>query len=192
VIRRVPIPPGDPPLIPGRTYHRKIRGLPGLPLIRIIAVREQRLRDVTHEQAQLEEGYAGRRALQLFRRDWVIAHDRWARLHPTASDAELDDRWRLRHAARTVRVVTFDVVDPVRNLPEQRDILSGRTAHGPGDGQYVSSGGIDPEVEAVDPSTLAGFVADELTRRVAARAGLRLTKRERRRRRVIRYRRIDP
>ena len=197
VIRRLPILPGDPPLVPGRAYHRRVRGLPGLPLIRISAVREQRLRDVTHEQAQTEEGYDGRRALQRFRYDWVRRHDRWARLHPQASDAELNDRWRRYHANRLVLVVTFDVVDPVRNLPEQRDVLAevarrGARANTTGRAdadasEYVTSGGID-HLEAVDPSTLAGYVADALTARLAARAGLRVDKRERRRSRVIRYR----
>jgi hypothetical protein len=201
VIRRFPIPPGEQatllatgeltsPLAVGELYRRKIPRLTGLPTIRIRAVRTQRLRDVGHIDA-LAEGFQGRRALPAFRYDWIRRHDRrWAARH-TASDAELDARWRTHWAARVVYVVEFDIVAPTHNLPEQRDVLAEvarrgaqreRAGREPDAGsEYVTSGGIDRDAEAVDPGTLAALAADALERRAVAH--LTATERRRARRR---------
>jgi hypothetical protein len=180
VIRRFPIPAGETecPLRVGETYRRAIPRLVGRPTIRVLAIRTQRLRDISYSDA-LGEGFVGRRALPAFRRDWVRRHDRRWSHRLTASDAEIDLRWRQRWAARAVYVLEFDVVDPTRNLPEQRDVLSEVARRGAqreragreldAGSEYVSTGGIDRDAEAVDPATVARITAGALERRVTAR-----------------------
>lgn len=193
MIRRFPIPPGQTscPLRPGETYRRKIRGVQGVPTIRVHAIRVQLLRDVTHADA-LAEGYGGRRALASFRRDWVRDHDQ--RRYRAASDATVDARWRTHHAAKRVYVVELALIDPTRNLPEQRDVLSEVARRGAqreragrepdARSEYVTSGGIDRDAEAVDPETLASLTADALERRANARLNASEQRHARRRARL--------
>lgn len=187
VIRRVPAHEDDEacPFLVGAVYQRKMPGLRGRPSFRVTALpKPQRLGDVTHRQVVIEEGYpASRRALERWRLDWVRAHDKgWARRHPTASDAMILERWRKVHAKRSCWVLEFDLLDPVRCMADQRDILSGRTQHGEGGGsdQYVTSGGIDPYAEAVDPDALASWAASQLQARAT-----RVERRRMRRRRLF-------
>jgi hypothetical protein len=190
VIRRVPVGENEHicPFRVGSVYQRRLPGVNGRPSFRVTAEpREQKLRDVTHREVITEEGGQGRRALEKWRLEWVRRHDKgWARRHLSASDAEIMVRWRTHHAARLCWVLELDLLDSVRCMADQRDILSGRTQHGHASGesdQYVSSGGIDPYAEAVDPGTLARIVAGELT----ARSEDGLSRAERRR---LRYRRL--
>lgn len=143
----------------GVVYQRRMPGLSGRQTFRVIAEPwRQQLGDVTHREAVLE-GQTGRRALERWRVQWVRRQDRaWLRSHPTASDEDVLRRWRMRHARRWCWVVEFDLLDPVRCMAEQRDILSGRSQHGNASGvsgDYVASGGIDPYAEAVDPAEVA-------------------------------------
>lgn len=188
VILLVPVAPRETtsPLAPGTTAHRQLPGVTGRPLIRIHAVAANpiRLRDVTIHDARAM-GYTNRIALATFRRDWVRRHDRWARARPTLPDADIDQRWRSHHANRQAWVLTVDVVEPVRNIADQRHILSGRAE------QYVTSGGPDPEVEAVDEATLLRFVEQSIADRGRAELDQRADKRASRRARVIRYRRAS-
>jgi hypothetical protein len=71
-------------------------------------------------------------------------------------------------------------------MADQRDILSGRTQHGSSgeSDQYVTSGGIDPYAEAVDPSALVRIVADTFTARTEAQLS-RTARRQLRRRRLF-------
>jgi hypothetical protein len=168
MIRRVPSVERDvrldkPPPRVGKVYQRKLPGLSGRPNIRITAPpRRQRIGDVTHRHV-IQEGYEGRRALQKWRLQWVRCFDKgWIRRHPTASDAEILERWRTRHRDRYCWVLEFDLLDPVRCMADQRDILSGRTQHGvqsTESDQYVASGGIDPYAEAVDPAVVGQLQA---------------------------------
>lgn len=195
MIRRFPIPSGETtcPLRVGELYRRRIPRLDGLPTIRIHSVATQRLRDVTYPDA-LAEGFSGRRALNDFRYDWVRRHDSRWRPRWTASDAELDARWRTRWAARTVYVAEFDLVDPTRNLPEQRDVLSEVARRGAqrervgrepnARTEYVTSGGIDRDAEAIDPGTLAALTADALERRATDQLAGRERRAARRRARL--------
>lgn len=188
MIRRLPADPDEQacPFVVEETYQRKLRGLDGRPTFRV--TREplrQRLGSVTHREAQAE-GFTGRRALEGFRLDWVRRHDRWARASG-ASDAQVLERWRKRHAQRDCWVLHIALVESPRLLAPQREILAevarrgtamanGRRLDG-GDGdEYTSGQTIDQEVEAVDEATLTRIVAGELRVRVEAQ----LTRRERR------------
>lgn len=177
MVRRVPANMDEGcPFLVGHVYQRKLPGLSGRPSFRVTEPpRIQRLSEVTHRGA-IEEGQEGRRALDRWRLQWVRANDRgWKRAHPTASDAEIMRRWRTHHAERYCWRLELDLLDPVRCMAEQRDILAGRTQHGMASmesDQYVASGGIDPHAEAVDPA--------EVTRLTASTLAQRLTRTERR------------
>lgn len=187
MIRRVPAPDGERcPFVVGVVYQRKLPGLSGRPSFRVTAEpRLQPLALVTHREVVAEEGFDGRRALERWRLRWVRAHDGWARRHPAASDEDVLWRWRTSNARLECWVLEFDLMDPVRCMADQRDILSGRTQHGEASGesdQYVASGGIDPYAEAVDPGVLTRLVAVEMR----ARAVAQTTRAERRRIRRMR------
>jgi hypothetical protein len=96
---------------------------------------------VSHQDA-LNEGFQGKRAREAFMLDWVRRHDGWAKRHPWASDAQLLERWRKVFAARSVLVVTFELVRVEREefLAHQRP-LSGHSTGG--NGQYTWVGSID-------------------------------------------------
>lgn len=164
MVRRVPADQHEGcPFLVGQVYQRKLPGLSGRPSFRVTDTpRLQRLGEVTHREA-IEEGQEGRRALMRWQMQWVRRHDKgWARSHPTASDADILRRWRTHHANRSCWVLEFDLLDPVRCMAEQRDILSGRTQHGAAtglSGDYVTSGGIDPYAEAVDPAVVGQLQA---------------------------------
>jgi hypothetical protein len=171
VIRRVPALDDEQPCpyAVGGIYQRKLPGLSGRPSFRVtLPPTRQRLGDVTQRQVIAEGRMDGRRALERWRIEWVKQHDGWAKRHRTASDAEILTRWRTHHADRHCWVLTIALLDPVRCMAEQRDILTGRTQGGkhaaPGDDQYVRSGGIDPYAEAVDAATLVRLATGRLTR----------------------------
>lgn len=196
VIRRLPADTDEPacPFVVGETYQRKLRGLEGRPTFRVLATPvRQRLGEVTHRDAQAE-GFAGRRALTDWRIDWVLRNDRrWAvavaARHDlrTASDADVLERWRMRHASSDCWVLVIALIEAPRLLPQQREVLAevarrgkeiakGRRSDG-GDGdEYTSGRTIDREAEAVDEATLTRIVAGELR----VRAEEQLTRRERR------------
>jgi hypothetical protein len=126
VIRRLPIDPDERgcPFVPGCLYQRKLRGIDGRPTFRVLEPpTKQRLGDVTRRDA-LAEGFTGARALQNWRLDWVRRHDRWWKGRQTASDAEILERWRTRHADRECWVLTVALVEAPRLLAPQRDILT--------------------------------------------------------------------
>ena len=164
MVRRVPADQHEGcPFLVGQVYQRKLPGLSGRPSFRVTDTpRLQRLSEVTHREA-IEEGQEGRRALMRWQMQWVRRHDRgWARSHPTASDADVMRRWRTHHAFRYCWRLELDLLDPVRCMAEQRDILSGRTQHGmqsTESDQYVASGGIDLYAEAVDPAEVGQLQA---------------------------------
>lgn len=189
VIRRVPAFDDETacPFEIGGVYQRKLPGLSGRPSFRVtMPPIRQRLGDVTHRAVILEGRITGRRALERWRIEWVKQNDRWAGLHRTASDEDVLRRWRTRHADRYCWALTIALLDPIRCMADQRDILTGRTQGGkdaaPGDDQYVTAGGIDPYAEAVDEATLTRIVAGELTARMESR----LSRTERRQARRIR------
>jgi hypothetical protein len=141
VIRRFPID-HKRPWIAGTVVRRAIPRVHGTPLVRVLSVREQQLRTVSHKDA-LNEDFQGKRARVAFQLDWVRRHDKhWCRRHPCASDAQLMERWRARHATRTVHVVTLELIriDRERFLAHQRP-LSGHTTGG--NGQYAAVASID-------------------------------------------------
>lgn len=183
MIRRVPAFDDEQacPFVQGDIYQRKLPGLSGRPSFRVtMPPVRQRLGDVTHRQVIAEGRMSGWRALERWRIEWVKQNDRWAGLHRTASDEDVLRRWRTRHADRYCWVLTIALQDPVRCMPSQEDILSGRTMRGLSSDlsdQYVASGGIDPYAEAVDEATLMRIVVGELT----ARPEERLSRKERRR-----------
>lgn len=193
MIRRVPAfdDERDCPFLLGDVYQRKLRGVAGRPSFRVVALpMRQRLGDVTHREA-LAEGFLGRRALERFRLDWVRRHDRWTRTHATASDAQLLERWRTRHAGRECWVLVIALVEPPRLLAPQRDILA-EVAHrgtlqqkgrvlGDGD-EYTSGVTIDREAEAVDEATLMRLVAASITERAQSQTSRRARRAMRRRR----------
>jgi hypothetical protein len=168
VIRRVPAFDDETvcPFEVGGVYNRKLPGLTGRPSFRVMLPPiRQRLGLVTHKQVIAEGRIQSNRALDRWRIDWVKQHDRWARTHRTASDAEILERWRKAHAGRDCWVLTIALLDPVRNMAEQRDILSGKTMRGLKSDlsdQYVASGGIDWHAEAVDGATQDRISAGEL------------------------------
>jgi len=188
VIRRVPAFDDETvcPFEIGGVYQRRLPGLTGRPSFRVtMPPIRQRLALVTHKQVIAEGRIQGNRALERWRIDWVKQHDRWAKTHHTASDAEILERWRKAHAGRDCWVLTIALLDPVRCMAAQEDILSGRTHRvneGRGDDQYAASGGIDWHAEAVDEATLTRIVAGELTTRMESR----LSRTERRQARRIR------
>jgi hypothetical protein len=193
VIRRVPADPDDArcPYAAGQAYRRKVRGLEGRPTIRVLTEpARQRLGDVSQREAVLE-GFAGRRALEAFRLDWVRRYDRWSRLHPTASDEEVLARWRARHARRHCWVLVFALVDAPRLLAPQRDILAEVARRGARASsgralddrvEYTTGATIDHEAEAVDEATLTRIVAGELGARAEASTSRSERRRTRRRR----------
>lgn len=183
VIRRVPAfdDEQDCPFVQGGVYQRKLPGLSGRPSFQVkLPPIRQRLGDVTHRQVIAEGRIGGSaRALSRWRIDWVKQNDRWSSLHRTASDEDVLRRWRTRHADQHCWVLTIALLDPVRCMAAQEDILSGRTMRGLSSDlsdQYVASGGIDPYAEAVDEATLTRIVAGELTARMESR----LSRKERR------------
>lgn len=188
MIRRVPAFDDETacPFEIGGVYQRKLPGLSGRPSFRVtMPPIRQRLGDVTHRAVILEGRITGRRALERWRIEWVKQNDRWAGLHRTASDEDVLRRWRTRHADRYCWVLTIALLDPVRCMAAQEDILSGRTMRGLSSDlsdQYVASGGIDPYAEAVDEATLTRIVAGELKARMESR----LSRTERRQARRVR------
>lgn len=193
MIRRLPAHPDEPacPFRVGEVYQRKLRGLDGRPSFRVTAEpRRQRLGSVTQREASVEEGYAGRRALEKFRLGWVLQHDRRSPWR-TASDEEVLRRWRERHAGRDCWVVELDLVEAPRLLPAQREVLAEVARRGAraqagrvlgGGDEYTSGITIDPEAEAVDPDVLARIVAGELGARAEALTSRGERRRMRRRR----------
>lgn len=190
VIRRVPAFDDEQacPFVQGDVYQRKLPGLSGRPSFRVtMPPIRQKLGDVTHRQVIAEGRMDGKRALERWRIEWVKQHDGWAKRppHRTASDAEILIRWRTVHATRYCWVLTIALLDPVRCMAAQEDILSGRTMRGLSSDlsdQYVASGGIDQYAEAVDEATQARIVAGELKARMDAR----LSRTERRQARRVR------
>jgi hypothetical protein len=140
MIRRFPVD-GECPWTVGGTVRRKLPRVPGLPLVHVTDVREQRLRTISHKDA-LGEGFQGNRARQAFMLDWVRRHDKWARRHRRASDAQIMEAWATRFANRAVWVVTLEIihVETERFLAHQRP-LSGHTHNG--NGQYAPTASID-------------------------------------------------
>lgn len=189
MIRRVPAFDDEQacPFVQGDVYQRKLPGLSGRPSFRVTTPPiRQRLGDVTHRDVIVEGRIGGSaRALSRWRIDWVKQNDPWARRHRTASDEDVLRRWRTHHAGRCCWVLTIALLDPVRCMAAQEDILSGRTMRGLSSDlsdQYVASGGIDPYAEAVDEATLTRIVAGELKARMESR----LTRTERRQARRVR------
>lgn len=192
MIRRVPADDEhDCPFLLGDVYQRKLRGIDGRPSFRVVAVpTRQRLAAVTHRDA-IMEGFLGRRALERFRLDWVRRHDRWSRTHRTASDKQVLERWRTRHAGRDCWVLMIALVEPPRLLAPQRDILAAVAHRGTlqqkgrvlGDGdEYTSGVTIDREAEAVDEATLTRLVAARLEARMVSETSRRQRRAMRRRR----------
>lgn len=158
MIFRVPVTDGedDPPFDPGCTYTLALPTLTGRHHIRVHAIRRERLALVTFAEVRRELGHY--RSQAAWRAAWVRQHDRaWCRRHSTASEHDLALRFSRRWSGTDAWVISFVLVDEVRCLPKQRDILSGKV----GDGQYVqaASMSIDPEAEAVDATTLERFAA---------------------------------
>lgn len=165
MIFRVPATDGeDAPFEAGCTYALALPTLTGRHRIHVRAIRQERLALVTFAEVRRELGHY--RSQAAWRAAWVQRHDRaWCRRHPQASEHDQALRFSQRWSSTDAWVISFVLVDEVRCLPKQRDILSGKV----GDGQYVqaASMSIDPEAEAVDAATLARFAADEQARREA-------------------------
>lgn len=195
MIRRVPAFDDEQhcPFDVGHVYQRKLPGLSGRPSFRVTRIDpvRQHLGGVTQREVIAEGRHSGRRARDQWRIDWVKQHDRWAKLHPTASDADMLERWRTRHADRYCWVLTIALLDPIRLLPQQGHVLREVARRGtvankrhvspdtlPDGDEYTTakSATIDREAEAVDEATLTRIVAGELHTRMEAR----LTRDERR------------
>lgn len=138
--------------------------------IKILAVREERLGEITLADARAE----GYRTTDEFKLEWVREHDRaWMERERVDLLADLEDgvaivdwilleRFRRSHARRRVRVFTFE---PLRDvsvfMATQRDILSGRS-----DGDYTENvnRAIDdaPSLTAAEHAKLNGHAAAKL------------------------------
>jgi hypothetical protein len=171
VIRRVPAFDDETvcPFEIGDVYQRKLPGIDGRPSFRVMEKApppyRQRLVLVTQREVIAEGRFSGRRARDEWRIDWVKQYDRWATTHRKASDAQVLERWRKAHAGRDCWVLMIALLDPVRCMAAQEDILSGRTMRGLASDlsdQYVASGGIDWHAEAVDQATQDRITAGEL------------------------------
>lgn len=173
MIKRIPAPDEHCPYQLDGIYQRKWPGLAGRPSFKVTATPlRQCLADVTHRDVILEGRIGGNaRALSRWRIDWVKQHDRWAKLHPTASDEEILTRWRTRHAKRHCWVLTIALLDPIRCMAPQSRILTEVARRGtaqnkgrivPDGDEYTTatSATIDREAEAVDRATLARLAAE--------------------------------
>jgi hypothetical protein len=194
VIRRVPAFDDETvcPFEIDGVYQRRLPGLTGRPSFRVtMPPTRERLALVTHKQVIAEGRIQGNRALERWRIDWVKQHDRWAKTHRTASDAEILERWRKAHAGRDCWVLTIALIEPVRLLPQQGHVLREVARRGtvanarhvspdmlPDGNEYTTAKGatIDRECEAVDEATLTRIVAGELETRALAEAQRRLRK----------------
>jgi hypothetical protein len=143
----------DIPITPGQ-------GKAPLGRARIVAAMEQRLGDISYQEARAE----GHRTTDDFKAQWVADNDRgWIGTNDL-DDAALIARFDRRWANTIVQVLELHpVADEPRYLASQADILNGRT----NDGEYVLARGraID-DLEVIDDATAdryakaAGIVAE--------------------------------
>lgn len=145
VIYRTVATEGEPcPYVAETEYRLSLPGLHGKQRLRIQSIERQRLALVTWNEVRNEVGhYRSRGAWQVA---WVKRHDKaWCARHPSASDDELERRFRLRWARHDCWVLTFTLLEPPqRYLANQRKVRASYT-HRP-DREHA----IDP-LPVIDP-----------------------------------------
>lgn len=138
---------GEPcPYTVGAEYRLLLPGLSGKQSLRVSAVAKERLGLVTWAQVRAEVGhYRSRGAWQAA---WVKRHDKaWCARHPTASDEDLERRFRLNWARQDCWVLTFTLLEPPQRF------LADQRRRPRDDGQYTGCVGMAIDtLPVVDPA----------------------------------------